>query len=96
MPVVIERDMAITWDEFQRMLPAAVGDNPYRLLDRIIEIDLSPQDSVHIALGEAGVRRIASISLPSTPVSFSYRGEQPALFSAFLERFDRYFQRGGG
>ncbi len=92
----IERDMAITWEEFQRMLPAAVGDVPYRLHDRKIEIELSPRDRVYIALGKTGVRSIASISLPSTPVSFSYSGDQPTLFTAFLERFDRYFQRGGG
>lgn len=96
MAVVIERDMAITWEEFQRMVPAAAGDVPYVMHDRSVEFELSPSDRLRVVLGKTGVRRIASISLPSTPVTFTFEGGKQRLLESFLERFDRYFQRGGG
>lgn len=96
MSVVIERDMAITWEEFKRVLPDAAGEVPYRLAERCVEFTLSPRDTLQVVLGETGERRIASITLPSTPVTFTYEGAQADLFERFLARFDRYFQRGGG
>lgn len=96
MGSTLRRVMAITWEEFQRTLPIAVGDHPYEIADRCATIRLDGQGEVVMTLGETGERRIASIALPATPVTIEYKGAQEAAFTRFMERFDRYFQRGGG
>lgn len=96
MSRTLERVMAITWEEFQRILPAAVGSHPFELGQRCATVRLNDEDDVEITLGTTGERRIALICLPATPITIRYPGSRDAEFNAFLERFDRYFQRGGG
>lgn len=93
--VVIDRDMAITWEEFKRSLPAAIGSHPWEIGEREIRIAL-PRGDVSIILGPTGERCIASLVLPSTPVRIHYQGDDRAFFEQFLERFDTYMRRGGG
>lgn len=92
----LERVMALTWEEFQRTLPAAAGDKPFRLGPRQATIELAGGERVQITLGATAQRRIASIVLPATPLTIEHHGSDDAGFAAFLARFDRYFQRGGG
>lgn len=96
MTKTIVREMALTWEEFERLLPIAAGDTTYQVRGRCVQVTLSPSDALCIELGETGERKIASISLPVTRVTFDYQGNNPDRFTQFLERFDRYFQRGGG
>jgi hypothetical protein len=92
----IERVMALDWREFVRLLPIAVGDKPYEIRNRAVEVRLSDNDQLTIAVGPTAERRIAAIALPATPVTFTFEGGDTALFQSFMERFERYFQRGGG
>ncbi|KAA3627363.1 MAG: hypothetical protein DWQ09_13695 [Proteobacteria bacterium] len=94
--VVIEREMAITWEDFQRILPTAAGQCPFTVGRRTAIVEFQPGEQFSVTLGPTRQRRIALLSLPATPTSIEYHGEQTARFKAFLERFDRYFQRGGG
>ncbi len=96
MSRTLERVMAITWEEFQRILPAAVGNLPFEVGRRRATVRLNGDEEVEIALGETGERKIALIRLPATPVTIRYDGSRDAEFALFLDRFDRYFQRGGG
>lgn len=95
VPARLRRDMGLTLDDFLRSLPAAVAPLTYRVEGRVFTI-AHPAGAVVIALGETGERRIASLSLPVTPVEFQFNGLDEAARGRFMERFDRYFQRGGG
>lgn len=95
IPVRLCRDMGLTLNDFIRSLPAAVAPQAYRQAGRTFTVE-HPAGSVVITLGETGERRIASLSLPVTPVEFQFNGLDEAARGRFMERFDRYFQRGGG
>lgn len=96
MHSLIEREMAITWEEFLRTLPAAVGERPYALGERQAIVEFEPGECFTLTLGPTGERRIGALSLPATPARIEYAGQHGDRFRVFLERFDRYFQRGGG
>lgn len=95
IPARLYRDMGLTLNDFIRSLPSAVAPLTYRLEGRVFTI-AHPAGSVVIALGKTGERRIASLSLPVTPVEFEFIGLDEAARSQFMRRFDQYFQRGGG
>ena len=95
IPARLCRDMGLTLNDFIRSLPSAVAPLTYRVEGRVFSIT-HPNGSITIALGETGERRIASLSLPVTPVEFEFVGLDEAARSQFMLRFDQYFQRGGG
>ena len=53
---------------------------------------MQPRD----ALAAEGKRRIALLTLPVTCVEFEFDGFNEREIDAFMERFDRAFQRAGG
>lgn len=87
--------MGLTLSDFIRSLPAAIAPLAHRQEGRVFTI-VHPNGSIVITLGETGQRRIASLSLPVTPVDFEFVGLDAADRDRFLQRFDRYFHRGGG
>lgn len=87
--------MGLTRAEFERSLPSAVASRAYRVEGRCYIIKYPP-GRVMITLGETGERRIAALALPVTRVEFLFEGLDSEVRSRFMERFDRYFQRGGG
>ncbi|MCW8882025.1 MAG: hypothetical protein OQL17_02340 [Sedimenticola sp.] len=95
IPPMLSRDMGLTLEDFIRSLPSAIAPLTYQVEGRQFTIE-HPNGSVVIALGETGERRIASLSLPVTPVDFQFNGLDETARSHFMQRFDRYFQRGGG
>ncbi|WP_052761103.1 hypothetical protein [Sedimenticola thiotaurini] len=95
VPVHLRRDMGLTLADFTRSLPGAIEPLTYRTEGRVFTIE-HPAGSIVITLGETGERRIASLSLPVTPVEFQFNGLDETDRQRFMDRFDRYFQRGGG
>ncbi|MCW8889600.1 MAG: hypothetical protein OQL20_02940 [Sedimenticola sp.] len=95
IPSEMSRDMGLTLDDFLRSLPSAIEPLTHQRVGRVFTIP-HPEGSVVISLGETGERRIASLSLPVTPVRFQFTGLDETARSLFMQRFDRYFQRGGG
>lgn len=87
--------MGLTLGDFVRSLPSAIEPLVYQVEGRVFTI-IHPQGLVVIELSETGERRIASLSLPVTPVDFQFNGLDEAARRQFMSRFDRYFQRGGG
>lgn len=94
-PARFSREMGLNRAEFERSLPSAVAPRTYHVEGRRYIID-HPEGRVLIILGETGERRIAALALPVTPVEFCFEGLDGEARSRFMERFDRYFQRGGG
>lgn len=87
--------MGITHSEFFRTLPTALAPSPYTVQGH----DVIVSDDVRclvISLAPEGRRRIASLSLPTTQVHFTFSGYSPQDIDQFMARFDRAFQRGGG
>lgn len=95
IPAEMTRDMGLTLADFVRSLPSAIEPLSYDVAGRVFTI-AHPEGSVVISLGATGERRIASLSLPVTPVAFQFNGLDARARSQFMQRFDRYFQRGGG
>jgi hypothetical protein len=87
-------DMGITEAEFFRLLPAATGE-PFVVHGRVIEHQ-GANRSWRIGLGPSGQRAIGRLRLPTLAVSFEFDGYLAVDVDAFMERFFRYFRRGGG
>jgi hypothetical protein len=92
-----ERDMGCTESDWLRWLPAAVGDNFWKL-----QADARTA-GVRIGEGALGLkwevlepRQIAQVRMPCLRVSFRFAGVDEAQRHAFMTRFDLYMQRGGG
>ena len=93
--VSFTRELGLTHAEFYRSLPAAIAHrafttegNQVRIEDgaRIVTIDLGPQR----------YRPIASLRMPYVEATFTFVGYAESDRRQFMERFERYFQRGGG
>ncbi len=84
--------MGFTRREFLRLLPSlgltAEGEGRYRAALGGGEVILE--------LGEQGVRRLGSFTLPELPILIQFRDCDESAVEGFLRRFDRLYQRGGG
>ncbi|MCB1876042.1 MAG: hypothetical protein KDH88_08715 [Chromatiales bacterium] len=87
--------MTISRAEFLRLLPcAAVG---YRLEENASGIRLVAEDgAIVIRLATLDDLRIGSLSLPRMRIAIHFENIAAPSRTAFLQRFDRSFQRGGG
>jgi len=94
-PERFTREMGFTLQDYLRTLPAALGELEYRVVGRETIVH-HPSGEIRIRLHPTGVRRIAALAIPLTPVEFSFSGLDAVERKRFLDRFDRYFQRGGG
>ena len=87
--------MGITHSEFFRTLPAALPTLPCTIQGHEVIVGDDTRRLV-ITLSPEGRRRIASLSLPTTQVHFTFSGYSSQDIERFMSRFDRAFQRGGG
>jgi hypothetical protein len=89
------REMGISHAEFFRTLPAAIGHRPYTVSDNTVVITDATRQA-QIQLSAEGERKLGSLRLPSTTVSFSFSGYTRSEVERFMVQFDLCFQRGGG
>lgn len=87
--------MGITHGEFLRSLPPALKGAAFTTEGQNITIPWPP-GVIHITLGPQGSRRLGSLSLPATEVEIRFHGLSQEQADAFLQGFQRAFQRGGG
>ncbi len=92
---VLRREMGITHAELYRLLDAALGGTEYRLAgDRIL---VGGEGSgVVIRVGPQRERRIAALRLPVTALEFRFPARSAGEAEAFMQRFERAYQKGGG
>jgi len=95
-PVVVEKDMALTHRDFFRLVPKAFPDGNYRLRADGLTRDEAGGRGLEISLGPQGERRIALLSIATTPVTLCFKGYSEEQRAATLVEFDRAFQKGGG
>ena len=90
------REMGYTHSEFLRTLETFMGDAPYTVADRKINIPGNGR-SVGMMLADQQERKIGpTMKLTFTPVEFVFVGYPEADRKLFLERFELIFRKGGG
>ena len=92
---VYEKEMGITHAELFRLLSVALGTDQYSKGTNSASMKNGDR-SVEIELGPEGVRHIALLELPRTPVKLILEGFSDAEAGKLMEKFDRTYQRGGG
>ncbi len=90
--------MGLTPGGFARTLPNAAGHWSVegQGLHYLLFDTAAPAQCIEILLTEQPDRCIASICLPVTRVELRFTGMDEVQRQAFLQRFDLYFQKGGG
>ena len=87
--------LGITHGEFMRLLPRALDGAVFAERgDTIVISDGVRLLTIH--LGPESERRIALMRIATTAVTLTFDGYDQAEIDAFLARFDRAYQRGGG
>jgi hypothetical protein len=94
-PERFEREMGCTEVEWQRALPAAMGDAPWRQASGALHADIGT-GQLRITWREGAPRAIALMRMPRMHVAFEFTGLDERQRFAFMQRFDLYMQRGGG
>ena len=94
--VVVEKDMALTHRDFFRLVPKAFPDGDYELTARGLVRRGADGRCLEISLGPEGERRIALLSIRTTPVTLAFTGYDDGTRTRTLALFDRAFQKGGG
>jgi hypothetical protein len=93
--VVLSRELRLSHADFFRTLPHVLAGYPVQISGAVVVVD-EVQRRLTLRLAPAEKRRIASLCLPLTQVTFEFSGYSEEDISAFMERFARHFQRGGG
>lgn len=88
--------MALTHADFFRLLARAVGTDAYQVEDGRVRVAGDAGRRVEIVLGPEVPRRIALLEVPSMRVRITLTGFPQAEAAAWLGRFDRTYQKGGG
>lgn len=87
--------MGISHAEFWRTLPRALEQQAYEIRGDNVTITDSP-GTLEIQLSPEHIRKLGALVLPVTNVHFTFKGYNSAEVKSFMQRFDFYFQRGGG
>lgn len=91
----LSRELGLTHAEFFDNLPAAIAHREFeRDGPRVVIRDGSR--CVMMELGPERRRKLALLNLPYAVVTFTFSGFNESERTAFMDRFDLYFRRGGG
>ena len=91
------RTMCITHADFLRSLLPLKKYYPYKINDAVNQILIhDDQRVIQIQLGTEGHVELGALNMPSTEVTFTFRGFTPPERELFWSRFDLCFRRGGG
>lgn len=93
--IIFTREMGYTHADFFRTLPAAIENKPH-VIDGKQIIVMEDDRSLTITLAPETQRKIASLQLPVTQVTFYFSGYSQSDVDDFMQRFELYFRRGGG
>ena len=95
MTETFKREMTISHHDFFRILPKALGSYLYQQHENVISVTLDKGEIV-ISLSKERVRKIASLSLPITDVTFQINNVAEMSKNDFFKQFNRAYHRGGG
>ena len=92
---MVSMDMSISREDFVRLLPIALGRSPFEEQDNFF----TGQDGLRhweIRLIPLADQCLGSVVLPCHRVEIQFDGYPDEAAEAFMARFHRGFQRGGG
>lgn len=95
VPERFEREMGCSEAEWLRWLPGAVEAGTIALAASSAEVALG-EGRLHIAWSALPPRQLGLVCLPRLLVNFRFENVVPSRREAFMRRFDRHTQRGGG
>lgn len=90
-----EREMSISLKDFYRLLPIALNDMDYHIVNDEILFKYG-NGQVQITPGIEQERKIASLVLPVLYVVFTFSNNSSEEIAQFFADFSRVYQRGGG
>lgn len=88
-------EMGITHREFLRTLRNAVEGRSYQVSGQNIDVDDGDR-RIRIELSDQWERRIATIRMPVTNVTWRFIGHTRCEAQATMARFEIFYRRGGG
>ena len=89
------REMGISHRDFYRIFPAVIRGRPFeRTSDGVLFEE--PGRRLRVLLSAESQRRLGMLRIPITIVQLQFEGFPQADVDAFMLRFERHFQRGGG
>ena len=96
--IELTRDMAVTHDEFYRLITKTIINND------LVKIDFNNASVrfpflngyVDINLDNQKTRKIASLSIYHTPINFKFQGLTKLEIDSYFQKFNTTFQKGGG
>jgi len=91
----IEKEMGYTHADFFRLLPRAMGANPYEINGLEVNCNL-PSGSLRITLGEERERQLVLVVMPYTNVTFEYTNVSDEDRERFIKYFELRFMKGLG
>ena len=92
---VVEKEMALTYADFFRIIPNALGSDDFKTFDTGIILTIGDKRQT-ITLGPERIRQIALMRIPACDVRLEYSGYSKPEQEAALDLFNRRFQKGGG
>jgi len=97
VPERFERDMGYNESEFHRILPAAIGDYQHLVDGKQITVS-HPDNSQQLLLTVTPLpdRVLGAFRIERIDVQFQFLNMDANARSAFMQHFDRRYQRGGG
>lgn len=91
----IEKEMGYTHADFFRLLPRAMGDNPYEINGLEVNCSL-PSGSLKITLGEERKRELVLVVMSCMHVTFEYENVDDEDRERFIKYFELRFMKGLG
>jgi hypothetical protein len=92
---IIQREMTITHDDFFRLLPRALENREFEIINDTVLVKLNI-GTLKISLTTESIRTIGSLKLPVSSVTFSFENSPEMECLSFFKDFDLAFQKGGG
>ncbi|NQV85158.1 MAG: hypothetical protein HQ494_15210 [Rhodospirillales bacterium] len=94
-PFIVEKEMALTYADFFRIIPRALGSDMFEKTDSGVVL-VGGGKRLEITLGKERIRQIALMKIPACHVRLEFTGYTDPERKAALDLFDRIFQKGGG
>jgi len=89
-------DMGFTHYELLNRLPSAVSPYGIRKISNLSYEIAADGRSVQLSMEAEETRKIASMTLPVTPIRLAFFNFDHDSHEKFMTRFKRYLHRGGG
>ncbi len=94
-PFIVEKEMALTYADFFRIIPRALGTEDFEKSDTGVVLT-DGEKRLEISFGPERLRKIALMVIPACDVRLEFSAYSEAAREAALDLFDRMFQKGGG